>query len=241
MKRFILLLIIISAVPCVCGTEVSLDIDKTNITLGESVVFHLVVELSKPTGGHFLVEIEESPRRYSLVHQFLEYSSCSSCGGQPLSQDVNEDYTYTPKEAGNYVAEANFDGKWDKVEFTVSAVTTTSTSSTSTTTSTSTILATSIPCIPVHCNRLCYIYCGCINDTQKCMAIEGAGMVCRNPRCPMDEDCVCDTTSTSSLPTSTSVEENMGDGMFSLSSLVFYMLVLIIILAVFTFLLKSRK
>lgn len=239
MKCVILFLIIISAVPCVCGTEVSLDLDKTNITLGESVVFHLVVELSKPTGGHFLVEIEESPRRYRIVRYFLSYSSCSSCGGQPLSQDVNEDYTYTPKETGNYVADANFDGKWDKVKFTVSAVTTTSTSST---TSSSTILTTTIPCIPVHCNRLCYIYCGCINDTQECMAIEGeADMLCRNPNCPMDEDCVCDTTSTSSLPTSTSVKENSGDGMFSLSSLVFYMLVLIIILAVFTFLLKSRK
>ncbi len=241
MKRFIPFLIIISAVPCVWGTEVSLGIDKTNITLGESVVFHLVVKLSKPTGGHFLVEIEGPPRRYSIVHYFLSYSSCSSCGGQPLSQDVNEDYIYTPKETGNYVAEANFGGKQDKVEFTVSAVTTTSTSST---TSSPTTLITTIPCIPVHCNVFCYPYvnCGCRNNTQRCMAIEGeADMLCRNPNCPMDEDCVCDTTSTSSLPTSTSVEENSGDGMFSLSSLVFYMLVLIIILAVFTFLLKSRK
>jgi len=130
------------------ATTVKLTADKENVTIGESIKFHLEIHPTEPVGGQFVLYREVEPRRYKLCVVFYEKPSpqqCTECAGDfPLSEDLSRNFHYKPVDPGNYYAEANFGGVRDKVYFTVftEATTTTSTTSTSTTTSTTTTITT---------------------------------------------------------------------------------------------------
>ena len=142
-KNILIILIIISlALEIVVGTEVYIDADKTNLTLGDGIRFHLRVINNERIGGVFLIEKEIEPKKYRWVKTFLEYSSCPACGGTPLTGSIDKYFYFKPDEGGIYIAEANFGGSNDRLKFTVSIPTTT-TSMTTTTTST-TITTTTI-------------------------------------------------------------------------------------------------
>lgn len=71
-----------------------------------------------------------------------------------------------------------------------------------TTSSTLRETSTTISCVPAGCGELCRLECGCMEPTQECMLF--ANWRCRNPECPTDTDCICDTT-TSIDPTPVSL------------------------------------
>jgi len=148
-KNILIILIIISlALEIVVGTEVYIDADKTNLTLGDGIRFHLRVINNERIGGVFLIEKEIKPKKYRWVKTFLEYSSCPACGGTPLTGSIDKYFYFKPDEEGIYIVEANFGGSNDRLKFTVSipttttSMTTTTTSTAITTTTTSTAITT---------------------------------------------------------------------------------------------------
>jgi len=129
------------------ATTVKLTADKENVTIGESIKFHLEIHPTEPVGGQFVLYREVEPRRYKLCVVFYEKPSpeqCTECAGDfPLSEDLSRNFHYKPVDPGNYYAEANFGGARDKVYFTVfTETTTTTTTTTATTTKTTTTMTT---------------------------------------------------------------------------------------------------
>jgi len=144
-KNILIILIIISlALEIVIGTEVYIDADKTNLTLGDGIRFHLRVINNERIGGVFLIEKEIEPKKYRWVKTFLEYSSCPACGGTPLTGSIDKYFYFKPDEEGIYIAEANFGGSNDRLKFTVSIPTTTTSMTTTSTSVTTTITTTTI-------------------------------------------------------------------------------------------------
>jgi len=149
MKKSVPFIVVILIFMSVSGsaTTVKLTADKENVTIGESIKFHLEIHPTEPVGGQFVLYREVEPRRYKLCVVFYEKPSpeqCTECAGDfPLSEDLSRNFHYKPVDPGNYYAEANFGGARDKVYFTVfTETTTTTTTTTATTTKTTTTTTT---------------------------------------------------------------------------------------------------
>jgi len=131
-----------------------LEADTGELFVNETIKFHLEINPDKPVGGNLVVYQEIEPNRFAISKTLYSKPSpgqCYTCmGDTPLSEDLSRDFYFTPKDEGNYYAEANFGGAQKKVNFTVtekretvSSTLTTPPSTTSLeTTSTETIVTT---------------------------------------------------------------------------------------------------
>ena len=132
----------------VTATTLDLTADKENLTVDETVEFHLEIHPTKPIGGSFQLYKEKAPKEFQLIVVFYEKPStkrgCPGCGvvEYPLSEDFSRTFYYTAKTLGNYYAEANFGGVQKRVNLTVIMPITTSTTSTTSSTTTSTTSST---------------------------------------------------------------------------------------------------
>lgn len=147
MKKTALILGILLFAQVIAATTVELEADRDELGINETIELHLEIDIEKPIGGRLEVYREIEPNRFAakVLYNKASPAQCSKCvGGTPLYEDLSRNFYFTPEYAGNYYAEANFDGIRKRVNFTVAALTLTTTStSTSSTTTTSTSTSTS--------------------------------------------------------------------------------------------------
>lgn len=139
MKRvFLTLCLVVFLISITVATNVTLSSDKSTLTLGEEIKFHLEIKPSKPVGGKLSVYREVRHNEFRLTRILFSKptpSQCATCvGDTPLSEDLERNFYFKPQLKGTYYAEANFGGVRDKVEFNVVEATTTTTTTTTPTT-----------------------------------------------------------------------------------------------------------
>jgi len=137
MKKFILIVFMVFSATA-SSTTVILTSDKTELMLNETITFHIEVYDIGSSGGGFTIMKEVEKNRFKLVGGPYFTSSCTMCRGVSRLGDLNEDFRFTPREEGNYMAEANYGGIQRRIEFRVYSPTTTTTPTSTTTISTST-------------------------------------------------------------------------------------------------------
>jgi len=151
MKKLALILGMLLLIQGIAATTVNLEADRQEVSINESIGFHLEIYPDEPVGGALSVYREIEPNRFVIVRILYSKPSpgqCYTCAGTgPLTEDLSRNFYFFPKDGGNYYAEANFGGEQKKVGFTVLGEETTSTTSSTSTiaTSSTTIVITSIP------------------------------------------------------------------------------------------------
>lgn len=137
-KKMIMLLLLFCLSSCVSAVNISVSVNGTVFSLGETVMLHLEVNTTEPIGGQFVLYEEVAPKKYVLVRTYADFPDCAVCGGElPLSRPHSANYLFKPLSEGTYMAEAAFGGKAARVFFNVSRRTTTTVARLATTTTTS--------------------------------------------------------------------------------------------------------
>jgi len=125
LKKTCILLFLLYMVPSISAVNISVSVNGTVFSLGETVMLHLEVNTTEPIGGQFVLYQEVESKKYALVRTYAEFPDCAVCGGAlPLSRPHSANYLFKPLSEGTYMAEAAFGGKAGRVFFNVSRRTT---------------------------------------------------------------------------------------------------------------------
>jgi LPXTG-motif cell wall-anchored protein len=125
LKKTLIILFLLYLTPSISAVNVSVSVNGTVFSLGETVMLHLEVNTTEPIGGQFVLYQEVEPKKYVLVRIYADFPDCAACGGAlPLSRPHSANYLFKPLSEGTYMAEAAFGGKASRVFFNVSRRTT---------------------------------------------------------------------------------------------------------------------
>ena len=122
------------------GIIVNENTTRINVQAEEMIIFKIVVRDGGYSSGGFTISRETEPNVYKMVGKPHFTSDCGCSGSRSKMTDINEEYHYTPTEAGRYMAEAVYGRVVKRIDVLVNAraMETTSTISITITTSTTT-------------------------------------------------------------------------------------------------------